>query len=306
MTSMEMERRSGVPRANIRYYEAEGLLTPQRAKNGYREYSEADLAALEKIKLLRRLGVSMEELKALCGGRTELDTVLDHRLAALQGEEEMLRRVERVCGALRASGETFATLDAEKYLQTLDTEQAAPALPAADTLPAVYSISRRLFARLFDTVGLEMLLFALMALLGKNPASLSGTAIALLLGVVQLFLEPAVISLTGTTPGKALLGMRLRAPNGKKLSYGAAFTRYFGMLWHGMGLGIPIWSLIQLYRTVRRCVNGESQPWDEETAYIAAPYRWQHTAAFLGAAAAVLVGTEAVNSACQLPPNRGR
>ena len=43
MTSKEMEQRSGVPRANIRYYEAQGLLTPQRAKNGYREYSQADL-----------------------------------------------------------------------------------------------------------------------------------------------------------------------------------------------------------------------------------------------------------------------
>lgn len=44
MTSKEMKARSGVPRANIRYYEAEGLLTPQRAKNGCRDYSEADLA----------------------------------------------------------------------------------------------------------------------------------------------------------------------------------------------------------------------------------------------------------------------
>uniref|UniRef100_UPI003A94BFF7 MerR family transcriptional regulator n=1 Tax=Dysosmobacter sp. TaxID=2591382 RepID=UPI003A94BFF7 len=68
MTSKEMEQRSGVPRANIRYYEAQGLLTPQRAKNGYREYSEADLAVLEKIKLLRRLGVSVEELRELRQG----------------------------------------------------------------------------------------------------------------------------------------------------------------------------------------------------------------------------------------------
>lgn len=56
MTSKEMEARSGVARANIRYYEAEGLLHPKRAKNGYRDYSEDDLAALEKIKLLRRGG----------------------------------------------------------------------------------------------------------------------------------------------------------------------------------------------------------------------------------------------------------
>ena len=30
MTSKEMEARSGVPRANIRYYEQEGLIAPQR------------------------------------------------------------------------------------------------------------------------------------------------------------------------------------------------------------------------------------------------------------------------------------
>ncbi|MDR3784395.1 MAG: MerR family transcriptional regulator, partial [Dysosmobacter sp.] len=52
-----MEARSGVPRANIRYYEAEGLLAPARSGNGYRDYSEEDLRTLEKIKLLRRLGV---------------------------------------------------------------------------------------------------------------------------------------------------------------------------------------------------------------------------------------------------------
>ena len=85
MTSKEMEARSGVPRANIRYYEAEGLLHPARAKNGYREYSEADLAVLEKIKLLRRLGVSVEELRALGSGGETLTAVLDRRLAAQCG-----------------------------------------------------------------------------------------------------------------------------------------------------------------------------------------------------------------------------
>ena len=38
MTIKEMETRSGLTRANIRFYEAEGLLTPQRRPNGYRDY----------------------------------------------------------------------------------------------------------------------------------------------------------------------------------------------------------------------------------------------------------------------------
>lgn len=79
MTSKEMEARSGVPRANIRYYEAEGLLAPARSGNGYRDYSEEDLRTLEKIKLLRRLGVTIEALRALRDGRAELSAVLDRR-----------------------------------------------------------------------------------------------------------------------------------------------------------------------------------------------------------------------------------
>ncbi|MFR7743740.1 MAG: MerR family DNA-binding transcriptional regulator [Acutalibacteraceae bacterium] len=30
-----METLSGLPRANIRYYESEGLITPKRAESGY-------------------------------------------------------------------------------------------------------------------------------------------------------------------------------------------------------------------------------------------------------------------------------
>ena len=68
MTSKEMEARSGVPRANIRYYEAEGLLAPARSGNGYRDYSEEDLRTLEKIKLLRRLSLDLDAIRRLQAG----------------------------------------------------------------------------------------------------------------------------------------------------------------------------------------------------------------------------------------------
>ena len=40
MTSKEIESRSGVPRANIRYYEDQGFFSAARGENGYRDYSE--------------------------------------------------------------------------------------------------------------------------------------------------------------------------------------------------------------------------------------------------------------------------
>ena len=43
MTIKELEARTGMVRANIRYYEEEGLLAPRRLDNGYRDYSEEDV-----------------------------------------------------------------------------------------------------------------------------------------------------------------------------------------------------------------------------------------------------------------------
>lgn len=306
MTSKEMEARSGVPRANIRYYEAEGLLHPQRAKNGYRDYSRDDLAVLEKIILLRRLGVTMEELKALTAGTADLHAVLDRRMAELGGERETLDRVERVCGDLKSAGETFADLDAEKYLRALDEAPQSPTLPAKDALPMVTSAPRRFFAWLLDGYVVTSLVLIVGCLAGDSPGRTSGAGFGLLVQICLLFLEPLTVCVTGTTPGKALLGMRLRGRNGCKLTYGEAFSRYLFMLWSGLGLGIPIWSLVQLYRSLRRCLDGEPQPWDSGIAYEAAPFRPQrYVGACLLAASLMLAATETANSASQLPPNRG-
>lgn len=53
MTIKEMEALTRMSRANIRYYEAQGLICPAREGNGYRNYSEEDARALAKIRLLR-------------------------------------------------------------------------------------------------------------------------------------------------------------------------------------------------------------------------------------------------------------
>ena len=217
MTSKEMEARSGVPRANIRYYEAEGLLAPARSGNGYRDYSEEDLRTLEKIKLLRRLGVTIEALRALRDGRAELSAVLDRRLAEVGGEQAALGRVERVCGDLRRTGATFTGLDPGRYLADLDApalpgeggpwweKASASALPETDRLPTVCSASRRLFARMFDEMLVRMLLVAGLCRLGYTPTR-AALAISFA-GVVLLgVLEPLSLHLWGTTPGRPCWG----------------------------------------------------------------------------------------------------
>ena len=66
----EVEALVGITKKNIRFYEAEGLVAPRRnSDNGYRDYGEADVTALRQIKLLRKLGLPLEEIRALRSGR---------------------------------------------------------------------------------------------------------------------------------------------------------------------------------------------------------------------------------------------
>ena len=43
----EIEKLLGLSKANIRYYENEGLINPSRTENGYRNYNEVDVALLK-------------------------------------------------------------------------------------------------------------------------------------------------------------------------------------------------------------------------------------------------------------------
>ena len=72
MTIKEMEARVGMSRTSIRFYETEGLIQPSRKDNGYRDYSEADAQVLQRVKLLRSMDVSLEEVKALADGSLSL------------------------------------------------------------------------------------------------------------------------------------------------------------------------------------------------------------------------------------------
>ena len=49
MTIKDMELQTGLARANIRYYEAEGLISPERAENGYREYLKAPSELMDVV-----------------------------------------------------------------------------------------------------------------------------------------------------------------------------------------------------------------------------------------------------------------
>ena len=56
---------SGLSAKTIRYYEDIGLILPNRALNGYRDYSAGDIHRLAFLKRARGLGFSIDECRQL-------------------------------------------------------------------------------------------------------------------------------------------------------------------------------------------------------------------------------------------------
>jgi MerR family transcriptional regulator, copper efflux regulator len=62
----QLAKRGGVGIDTVRYYERNGLLTPQmRLASGYRRYSEVELARLRFIRRAQGLGFTLKEIKQL-------------------------------------------------------------------------------------------------------------------------------------------------------------------------------------------------------------------------------------------------
>ena len=72
MNINEVEVVTGLTRANIRYYEKEGLIEVERLDNKYRNYSSENIRELRKIVLLRRLGFSVDAIRKMKNSETDM------------------------------------------------------------------------------------------------------------------------------------------------------------------------------------------------------------------------------------------
>jgi DNA-binding transcriptional MerR regulator len=61
----ELARRTGVPARLLRYYEEQGLLTPGRAANGYRDYGEPLVDRVGQIRGLLDAGLPTRIIKQI-------------------------------------------------------------------------------------------------------------------------------------------------------------------------------------------------------------------------------------------------
>lgn len=116
----EVEAQVGITKKNIRFYEEQGLLSPRRdSSNGYRDYGEAEVAVLRQIKLMRKLGVPLEEIRRMQAGGTVADGMRRH-LVTLERERKSLEQSIRLCQSLKDREERMDALDAAGLLEEMD------------------------------------------------------------------------------------------------------------------------------------------------------------------------------------------
>jgi len=121
MKIQEFAQLTGLSSKTIRYYETIGILSsPQRAPNGYREYSEQDLARARFVAGARSLDLSLEEVREILAMqdrreapcRTLLD-LIEHKANYIEERIRLLKQMEVDLRELHQLGLTFPTDDVD-------------------------------------------------------------------------------------------------------------------------------------------------------------------------------------------------
>jgi uncharacterized RDD family membrane protein YckC len=125
----------------------------------------------------------------------------------------------------------------------------------------------RYFARSIDrsiAFGLGSVVVGIAFIMGLRPgmeAKLLGYACTWIGWIV---VESLLMSTLGTTPGKALLGVRVRTNTGENLNFFQALSRTGGIWIRGEALGIPIVNLFTLVVAYNKLMGNRITSWDRE------------------------------------------
>jgi len=156
----EVEAEVGITKKNIRFYEQEGLLCPRRNReNGYREYSQEEVDVLMRIKLLRKLGLPLEEIRRMQAGQITVGDAMRRHLVTLEREQSNLEQAMALCRELQQAPERLDQLDAAAVLDRMEHMEQG----GARFQNKQQQDMRRYVAPVAVTVGLVALMLALTA-----------------------------------------------------------------------------------------------------------------------------------------------
>lgn len=125
MTIKELEQQLEIPRATIRFYEKENLIAPKRSDNSYREYNAEDIETLRKIIILRKIGLSVADIKNLLDGNLTLQPLLEKNISELQHQIKELEGAISVCKIMQDRNEEVFDMDTNLYWNEIEEQEQA-------------------------------------------------------------------------------------------------------------------------------------------------------------------------------------
>lgn len=117
----EVEQLIGITKKNIRFYEEQGLLCPGRNReNGYRDYSNEDVKKLEQIKLFRKLGLPLEEIRMMQAGKSTVADSVKRHLVTLEREQQNVKLSIKLCELLKEKESLLSDLDVHGLIEQME------------------------------------------------------------------------------------------------------------------------------------------------------------------------------------------
>ncbi|WP_348786498.1 MerR family transcriptional regulator [Leifsonia sp. NPDC080035] len=124
----ELSERAGVAPRLLRYYEEQGLLASTRSANGYRDYAEADVATVERIRGLLGAGMTTRLIRMLLdmeGVRGTETAAQCTRTVAGEIADELAGVEDRITCLTRSRDTMRAWLAAAGYAELATAAQAS-------------------------------------------------------------------------------------------------------------------------------------------------------------------------------------
>lgn len=123
MKIKEIEQKLNISRANIRFYEKEGLLFPKKNENDYREYSDEDLKRLKQIIVFRKLNISLEEIKKIFNESISLKEISFNKIKQIEDEINILNGAKKICEMIQKNDVDITEFNEDEYLLLIEKEE---------------------------------------------------------------------------------------------------------------------------------------------------------------------------------------
>ena len=119
----ELENLLSISRSNVRFYEKQGLFSPERKDNNYREYTNQDIVVLKKIIIFRKMGFTVEEIKLIQNNDLPFSEAIANAQRRIEDDIEELNGSLKLIKQVAQENLSFDEIDIDEHWNTISESE---------------------------------------------------------------------------------------------------------------------------------------------------------------------------------------